>query len=154
MTPTQRTLKALRETYPHVAVAEYWQPSFAARQVVDEAMSWAKSSSTSGLLRAIASLERTGPGKRQDLFGFLDVVAIGRGTTLGVQCTSTANLSARISKIQTERQDEALAWLSDGNRLEVWGWKKYVARVDGKLWRPTVRRLVLASNGAISVESE
>lgn len=151
MTPTQRTLKALRDMGYRADVAEYWQPSSAARQVVEEAQRWAKSSTTDGLLQAIASLEESGPGKRRDLFGFLDILAIGRGKTLGVQCTATSGISARITKIQIERQAESVAWLEDGNALEVWGWKKYSKRVDGKLWRPTRKFLTLASNGGISV---
>ena len=36
---------------------------------------------------------------RQDLFGFIDILAIKKGETLAVQCTSTG-VAARVKKIQ------------------------------------------------------
>ena len=38
-------------------------------------------------------------GIRQDLFGFIDVLAVGPAGTLAVQCTSRAGVSARLAKI-------------------------------------------------------
>ena len=37
--------------------------------------------------------------KRQDLFGFVDVLAIKEGETIAIQTTSANNVSARVSKI-------------------------------------------------------
>lgn len=62
---------------------------------------------------------------RQDLFGFADVLALKKGEVLAVQCTSWANVPARVKKIADH---ENIAIVRDANiRVVVWGWKK-VAR--------------------------
>lgn len=88
--PTQRTLKVLRENYQLVQVVEHWN-AFARR--------------------------------RQDLFGFIDIVAVGN-QTVGIQCTSASNMSARIKKIREEHGDRLQVLKQAGWRIEVWGWKK------------------------------
>ena len=61
---------------------------------------------------------------RQDLFGFIDILAIDSKNkkTIGIQCTSRANHNARKQKIL----DSVLAkeWLLCGNKIEVWSWGK------------------------------
>lgn len=60
--------------------------------------------------------------RRKDLFGIIDIVALGDGETLGVQCTSDSNMSARVHKLE---ESDAISALRECNwRLEVWGWKK------------------------------
>jgi hypothetical protein len=60
---------------------------------------------------------------RQDLFGFIDLVALNpNGGIVGVQTTTAKNLAARIAKIRAEPQ--ALAWLRAGGRIEVHGWRR------------------------------
>lgn len=60
--------------------------------------------------------------KRQDLFGCIDIVAIGNGSTLGVQCTSGSNIASRVAKIA---DCPAVAELRKaGWSLAVWGWRK------------------------------
>lgn len=59
---------------------------------------------------------------RQDLYGCIDLLAIGNGETLAIQVTSKSNMSARIKKIQ---DNEALpVMLSSGWRVIVHGWGK------------------------------
>jgi hypothetical protein len=90
-----------------------------------------------------------GGGIRKDLFGFVDVVAIGEGAIIAIQATSGANGSARVHKIVNECHDAALEWLLAGGRIEVWAWKKYAKKgPDNKFWQ--VRRTpVIASNGTL-----
>ncbi len=89
MSPTQRTLKYLREAGWKAEITERWN-SFA--------------------------------GIRQDLFGIIDVIALKPGITLGVQCTSASNVSARIAKIA---EHESTPFLREaGWRIEVHGWTK------------------------------
>ena len=38
--------------------------------------------------------------RKKDMFGILDMVAIGNEETLGIQMTSKSNMSSRIKKIQ------------------------------------------------------
>ena len=60
---------------------------------------------------------------RRDLFGFVDVVAVGHGETVGIQTTSYGNIAARVRKI--EEMPEIVAILRDANwRLVVEGWRK------------------------------
>lgn len=80
-------------------------------------------------------------GKKNDLFGFIDLVAIGHGETIGVQATSTGNVNARVNKILA--LDSPKEWLKSGNTILIIGWKKYKKRVDNKLWRPTVKWVVM-----------
>jgi hypothetical protein len=66
------------------------------------------------------------PGHRKDLFGFVDVLAVGNGLTVAVQCTSDANVASRIRKIADE---EALPNLREaGWIVVVHGWKKQGGR--------------------------
>lgn len=59
---------------------------------------------------------------RQDLFGFVDIIAVKPGETLAVQCTSYSNVSSRVAKIagheNTAKLREA-GWL-----IKVYGWQK------------------------------
>lgn len=59
---------------------------------------------------------------RQDLFGIVDVLAVRKGETLAVQCTSSTNVSDRVKKIADHENTPALR--EAGWRLEVHGWTK------------------------------
>jgi len=92
VTPTQRSLKHLRDLGYLAGVVERWNPH-----------------------------SRT----RHDLFGVLDLVAVGNGETIGVQTTSASNVSARVKKIT---DSDALPELrASGWRLVVHGWRKSAA---------------------------
>lgn len=79
-------------------------------------------------------------GIRQDLFGFIDVVALypGRGI-VGVQACSS-DVSAHIRKITDVCTEEAIAWLQCNGEIEVWGWRKLLVKRGGKQkkWTPRV----------------
>ena len=99
MSPTQRSLKYLRDEGWTVAITEKWNPHVRIRQ---------------------------------DLFGFIDLLAIRKGETLAVQTTSTG-VSSRIKKIM---ESDYLPKVRDaGWRIVVHGWRKnskgrYVLRVE------------------------
>ena len=58
---------------------------------------------------------------RQDLFGFIDILAIKKDETLAVQCTSTG-VAARVKKIQ---ESEYLSKVREaGWKIYVIGWSK------------------------------
>ena len=70
---------------------------------------------------------------RNDLFGFIDILAIRDGQTLGVQATSGTNVAARVRKIAESEHVGAVR--AAGWRLEVHGWRKnsagrWVLRVE------------------------
>lgn len=89
MTPTQRTLAALRADGWLPAIVEKWNPHARIRQ---------------------------------DLYGFIDLLAIRDGETLAIQCCAGSSAAARISKI-TDHENLA-AVRKAGWRIEVWAWRK------------------------------
>jgi hypothetical protein len=80
-------------------------------------------------------------GKRQDLFGFIDILAIHPELqiTLGVQSTTFTHITERMKKIEEACSKAALDWLSAGNQIQIYGWKTMKPR--GK--RPYRRVAVL-----------
>jgi len=58
---------------------------------------------------------------RQDLFGFIDVVVLGK-QVIGIQTTSGDHVANRIEKIR--QLDKARAWLDAGGKILVHGWRK------------------------------
>lgn len=60
---------------------------------------------------------------RQDLFGFVDVLAVGNGETIGIQTTDYTSVSKRIRKIEddpeTVRELRKAGW-----RIIIEGWRK------------------------------
>jgi len=82
----------------------------------------------------VAIVERWNPHARirQDLFGFIDLLAIRKGETLAVQVTASG-VSARIKKIM--ESDYLNAVRDAGWRIVVHGWRKnskgrYVLRIE------------------------
>lgn len=74
-------------------------------------------------------------GKRVDLFGFIDILALKGGEVLGVQTTSASNLSARVKKIQ---EHENVGVVRDaGIAIHCHGWRKN----SKNRWVITVRDL-------------
>ena len=71
---------------------------------------------------------------RQDLFGFIDILAIRADKTgcFGVQATSSANHNSRVYKAKAS--PHLKTWLASGNSFEVWSWGKKGARGKRKLW--------------------
>ena len=70
--------------------------------------------------------------RAHDLFGIIDVVAVGPRGTLMIQVTSSSNVSARLKKMCQEHTETALSLIrARGVTVEVWGWRK-VKRV----WQP------------------
>lgn len=59
---------------------------------------------------------------RQDLFGFVDLLALRENETLAVQVTSRENISSRVAKISESEHIAAVR--KAGWRIEVHGWRK------------------------------
>lgn len=94
MTPTQLSLRHLREEGWLVDICERWVPSFG------------------------------GGGVRKDLFGMIDLVALRGDITLGVQTTNHTNVSGRLAKMRDAEHAPALAALrAAGWLLVVHGWR-------------------------------
>jgi hypothetical protein len=95
-------------------------------------------------------IAQAGPeGKRYDLFGIIDIIALDptRGV-IGIQsCTDT--LGAHLKKFQEERAEDCVDWLSTpGTYLEIWSWGKRKRKLDkgyskALYWMPKVRVITL-----------
>lgn len=74
--------------------------------------------------------------RRQDLFGFGDILAIRNGSPhLLVQTTTASNLSARLKKARALPQRHALeVWIASGGLVAVHGWRKSGPRGGRKVW--------------------
>jgi hypothetical protein len=71
---------------------------------------------------------------RQDLFGFIDILAMREGCGLiAIQTTSDSNRAGHRAKILAEPR--AKLWLECGNRVELWTWGKHGDRGKRKLWQ-------------------
>lgn len=116
VTPTQRTIRELKNLGRRCAVVEKWNAYAGPR------------------------------GIRQDLFGIIDVLALdpARGF-VGVQCCGS-DFAAHWRKMTEEHAQECLDWLSTpGGCLELWAWRKVKAKRGGlqMVWRPRVREITI-----------
>ena len=69
---------------------------------------------------------------KRDVFGVIDIIAMGGGHIVGIQATSGSNHAARVAKILEEPR--ARQWIENGGRLQVWSWSKRGERGKRKLW--------------------
>lgn len=145
--PSSRTMKRLRKQGYKVESVEKWVASHNNKKVIDAAKDVddiCNNATRTALHIALGDLRRGGPGVRKDLFGFIDLIAVGNGKIIGIQATSTENISHRWNKILSpEHVENAIAWLSTFARLEIWGWKQYPNKIDRRSWRETIREVTL-----------
>ena len=116
MTPTQRTLRELRQQGRRCAIVEKWNQHVGPH------------------------------GIRQDLWGIIDVLALDpdRGV-MGVQSCGNS-FSAHFRKLTEDRADECIDWLRTPNTvLQIWAWRKVKLKRGGKAmrWQPRVREITL-----------
>ncbi|MEL0098641.1 MAG: hypothetical protein VW907_03705 [Opitutae bacterium] len=114
MSPTQRTLKKLKEDGYKAGIVERFAPPVRGRP----------------------------HGIRMDLFGIIDIIAIKDGQILGVQSTGTA-FSEHCKKLTIEKVNESLAWIEAGGELELWGWRKVKVKRGGRAmkWEPRIKKV-------------
>ena len=63
---------------------------------------------------------------RQDLFGFIDVLALGNDETIAVQCCRRSDMATRRNKIADHENVGAVR--KAGWRIEIHGWDKHNGR--------------------------
>lgn len=98
----------------------------------------------------VAIVERWNPHAkiRQDLFGWMDIIAIRENEILGVQATSYTNHSARMRKLGNECVDQVSEWIAAGGVAQVWSWKKKPKmKKDGtkslqSVWEPKITNVL------------
>ena len=71
---------------------------------------------------------------RQDLFGFIDIVAIhpDKMGVFGIQTTTQKNVSTHLEKIKNNPIHRL--WIETGNKLIVHGWAKRGKAKKRKMW--------------------
>lgn len=97
----------------------------------------------------VAVVERWNPHAkiRQDLFGFIDVLAIRDGVTLAVQACAGSGHSKRREKILAEPR--AAAWCRGDRFLEIWSWSQRGERGKRKVWTPRIEPITLDQFNAV-----
>ena len=124
LSPTQRTLRALRDRGQIAAIVEKFN--------------------------AYAGPH----GLRQDLFGIIDVLALDPvHGVVGVQSCGNS-FSAHRHKICENRYQETINWLNTpGTRFELWAWRKVKLHRGGKAmrWKPRIAEITLDSTGDIVI---
>ncbi len=116
MTPTQRTLRHLREQGYRTAICERWVPR----------------------------PDLPGGGHKLDLYGCFDLLAIRPGEILAVQSCGV-NHAAHRRKLLGERREAVLAWLAAGGRVQLISWRKLLVRRGGKArrYQPRIKEVTL-----------
>jgi len=115
MSPTSRTLKELREQGYKAGIVERW-------------------------LRYAGQF-----GKRQDLFGIIDIIAITSDRIIGVQACGSS-FAEHFRKLTEEKNQESYDWLVCPSRsLEIWAWRKVKKQRGGKamIWKPRIYQITL-----------
>lgn len=118
MTPTQRTLRLLRDEYRFQLI---------------------------GIVERFYHNKRIPHGVRSDLFNIFDILVSDKvGGIIGVQSCGTG-FSSHYKKITQEYSRNASIWLHSGGRILLIGWRKIVA-VKGskrKIVSPRVKEIKL-----------
>ena len=114
MTPTQRTLKAQREQGRICGIVEKFN----------------------GFV---------GPhGIRQDLFGFIDIIAIDPEQGIIAIQSCGQDYSGHVKKLTEDRNEAVFEWLKHAP-VELWSWRKVKLHRGGKAmrWKPRIADLSL-----------
>lgn len=123
ITPTQRTLAAMREQ---------------------------------GRICGIVEKFNTFVGKfgiRQDLFGFIDIIAIDPVDGIVAIQSCGQDFSGHIKKITVERNENVFEWTKHA-KCELWGWRKVKLKRGGKAmrWRPRIADVVIIDGDVKIIE--
>ena len=88
-------------------------------------------------------------GIRQDLFGFIDIIALDTEKGIVAIQSCGQSFSAHRKKILEEKSLECQEWLKCGGKVELWGWRKLkLKKADGKYgkamrWTPRVEEITM-----------
>ena len=74
---------------------------------------------------------------RQDLFGFVDLIAIRGRQIVAVQCCAGSGHAAHRTKILAN--EIAPYWLKAGDLIEIWSWSKTKVKLKAGGWGKAVR---------------
>lgn len=91
-------------------------------------------------------------GIRQDLFGFIDIIAIDPVNGIIAIQSCGQDFAGHIRKMTEERNDAMYQWLQHAP-VELWGWRKVKLKRGGKAerWKPRVADFTLGENEELIV---
>jgi hypothetical protein len=80
-------------------------------------------------------------GRREDLFGFIDIIALRPGRIVGIQSTGPSGHADHKRKICA--CPYARDWIEAGGLIELWSWRKLAAKPGGKAlrWQPRIETI-------------
>ena len=131
MRPTERTLRELRKNRIRCAVGERWNPY------------------GGPLVKGRCPVCERGPthrGVRQDLFGIIDVLALGKSGIVGIQCCGGSGYQGHVRKLTVEKAGATLGWLeTPGATLELWAWRRVKVKRGGTamFWKPRIKIITM-----------
>jgi len=84
--------------------------------------------------------------RRQDLFGFIDIVAIGERSIVAIQAY-TCGHGRHLQRIMEDESTRAaaVAWLRAGGSIELWWWRR-LRRRNRRVWKPRIIRVVMTGD--------
>jgi len=88
-----------------------------------------------GLRCAIVEKWNSFVNRRQDLFGFIDIIALDpeNEQIIGVQSFG-ADFQPHLRKIVNEKREDAILWLQTGNAIMLVGWRQLKRRNKDNSW--------------------
>jgi hypothetical protein len=75
-------------------------------------------------------------GIRQDLFGFIDLIALYPDGIVAIQACGSDFAAHKRKVLENEY---AVEWLRSGGKIEIWGWRKVKLKRGGKAMRWSAR---------------
>ena len=89
---------------------------------------------------AITEKWNSGAGRRQDLFGFIDIIGLhpDRGI-VGIQsCGGDSDFRGHVRKLMQDRAHYCVDWLQAGGKIDLLGWRKI-----GRVYKPRFREFTI-----------
>lgn len=82
-------------------------------------------------------------GCKEDFLNIIDLIALDSGV-VGIQVCGT-DWKPHQRKIMDDQKENSLAWLENGGRLEVWGWRLVKKKRGGKamIWKPRIADVMI-----------
>ncbi len=132
ISPTSRTLAALRNLGLHPWMVERWIPGARIREDLFNIID-------------IIALDHGGPAKITDEAG-RTIKGRFKGGVIGVQSCGQS-FSAHWRKLTIEKAEMSRLWLeTNGCSLQLWGWRRLKVKRGGKAmkWTPRVKEITLS----------
>jgi len=91
-------------------------------------------------------------GIRQDLFGFIDIIAIDPVDGIVAIQSCGQSFKQHVDKMIGERNENMYEWIKHAP-IELWGWRKVKLKRGGKAmrWKPRIADIILDDEDKIQI---